>query len=237
MNYNQNWNNPQQQYQQQPPRVPQPPRNNTKAIIIICVVAALFLGGLLYFVAFVGRTMGSVIGTTSEKVNDLLHTPIDPTNSIPYSILQEKINSDSTMPADLKIHLTGNINALRKNMNETRELIKLYEDGFSDTLPDKRKFSSFDKNWAHAYFISSGRSANLQESLSTLQDQALNNLPDSTQRSRFENIIDKPSADWDNDHFNQSSDIVNVNLRSIRAQIYSFEKSVLELYSDYIDTY
>lgn len=237
MNYNPNWNNPQQQYQPPAPRVPQPPRNNTKVVIIICVGALLLVGGLFYCIAFIGSSLGTAVGSTSEKVKELMETPIDPTNSFYYSSLMQKINSDSAIPADVKTELTGNLNVLKNNMRETRELLKLYEDGFSDTLPDKRKFSSFDKKWAHAYFIASGRSANLQQLLSTLEEQTLSNLPDSTQRSRFENLIDKPSAGWDEEHFHRSSDIVNVNLASILMQIDGFEKAILRHYDDYIDAY
>jgi hypothetical protein len=241
MNYNQNWNNPQQHYQQQP-RAPQPPRNNTKVIVIICVVAALFLGGLLYFVAFIGRTMGSAVGTVSEKAKELdsafknmLDAPFDPNNSFYYAAVFEALDQDSVLADDVKTKMTADINLMRKNADKTRQLLELYEAGFADTLPDKRKYSSFDKAWAHAYFITSGRSANLKESLTIFQDQTLNNLPDSTQRSKFENIMDKLSVDWDKDHFNQSSDMVNININTIRTQLTSFERSVLNYYSDYLD--
>jgi hypothetical protein len=242
MNYNQNWNNPQQQYHQQSPRAPQPPRNNTKLVILICGLALLLFGGLFYFVAFVGKTMGSVVGTTSKKVKgldsvfgEILNAPFDPTNSFYYSAVINSINADSVMADDEKTKLLNNINTMRKNADKTRQLLKLYEDGFSDTLPDKRKYSSFDKKWANEYFITSGRSASLKESLTVFRDQALNNLPGKTQQGRFETIMDELSADWDNDHFNRSSDIVKVNLNTIRTQLSTFEQSILNHYTDYLD--
>lgn len=254
MNYNPNWNNPQQQYRQQPPRVPQPPRNNTKLVIILSVAGLLVIGGIFYVAIWAGRTFGSFVGNTSRAIKEttdgldsaffgsMMESASDKSGRY-YEII-EAINLDSTLSDSEKVKLTNNLNALRKKTDEVLDLIELYGDGYNDTLPLK-KDTVTNKKLAYAYFIKTGRAAELKQTLIDFRDKTFADLPDPAQQDKLVNIINvydnetapaylKETTSWESSNFHRSAAGVRTNLNTIMRQVISFENAALDCYKLYV---
>lgn len=241
MNYNPNWNNPQQQWNQPPAPAPQP-KKSMKWPIIITIIVVVVVGGLISLAIFLGRSMGEVMQRTSRMSIQRQKSLEKPASTQDYYNVIDEINSDSLLADSMKVKLTQNLNELRKNVNEINELVELYEDGYNDTLPSTRRHDS-EKKFSHAYFIQSGRAANLKQALTDLQEETLKNLPDTAQASRFINILGvydndtapdylQQSTSWESTRFDQPAITVRLNLQMIKMEIESFEEAVLKYYRE-----
>jgi hypothetical protein len=243
MNYNPNWNNPQQQWNQPPAPKPQPKKSMKWPVIITLIVVGV-VGGAISLAVFLGKSMAGLVERSSRHSMELRKSLIAPAPASTqdyYSIIDE-INSDSLLADSTKVKLTQHLNELRKKANEINELVELYEDGYNDTLPRTRRHDS-EQEIAHAYFIQSGRATNLKQALTELQEETLKNLPDTSQASRFVNILDvydndtapdylRQSTSWESTRFDQSSFAVRMHLDMIKQQVESFERAILKYYSE-----
>jgi flagellar basal body-associated protein FliL len=241
MDNNQNWNNPQQP-------LPSPPKRKVNWTIIIVSIVIVIAGSLFYLASFLGKNFAEVIEkfpkSNTQKLHDLNKPLQEISNTEAYYELIDEINSDSLFSDSLKVKLTHDLNTFRKNVDETLDLIELYEDGYNDTLPLK-KDPVVNKKLAHAYFIKTDRASTLKQTLADLKDKAFTDLPDTTQLNDLVNIISiydnetapaylKETTSWENTNFHQSASGVRANLNTIRTEVIRFENAVLDRYRRYV---
>jgi hypothetical protein len=243
MNNHPNWNNPQQQ------PAPTPPKRKVNWTIIIVSIVVVVAGSLFYLASFLGKNFAEVIGkfpkSNVQRLDNLSTNLKESSNSQAYYELIDEINSDSVFSDSLKVKLTGDLNALRRNVDEVIDLVGFYEDGYNDTLPAKKN-PIINKQLAHAYFIKTGRASELKRVLTDLRDEAFTDLPDTTQLNDLVNIIGiydnetapdylKETTSWENTNFHQSATVVRANINTIRIEIIRFENAVLDRYRKYLN--